>query len=452
MATTAASTHQILEDQLRSDCYALHASRAEVAELQSRHRDIECRYEYLRTVLSNMERSEENLRRTLAYETATSDAVINAARMGQPLPPALAADAATSVLCPPVHLSGKESHKSIFQTACEVEERRLLEKKELEGEIRDMEAVIAAEKRSIGALQHAMYAQAAWGDSLVKKRRRSQMTRAELLQEVEAAQKHTKSFAHDEEVLRLRIAANKQELAAKDRRLQEVQDFTRILSLQIEEVRSAVMSGKRDLLRAQTLDAECSQVARIASDKIQTIDERKNKAAIFASASSPWSAGQKELFAGVCAPGGDRREAASSQRPPQLPSSFPPQTGAQIGDGTHRYQQHQQQQRFAGGVGPSRSPISFSAATGAAIPHRRRSPPPSRDADKKIERSGGDDGTIFTASGSPQQQQQQRQSQLVQNYNDAKADANEWLRRYVGSLRGLHLTALETTSIFPVQQ
>src|SRR3989338_2665015 len=122
MSVTAATSQQILEDQLRTDCYALHAARAEVAELQGRHRDVECRYEYLRTVLANMQRSEDNLARTLAYETATSDAVINAARMGQPLPPALAADAATSVLCPPVHLSGKESHKSIFQSASEVEQ------------------------------------------------------------------------------------------------------------------------------------------------------------------------------------------------------------------------------------------------------------------------------------------------------------------------------------------
>ena len=441
MSITAASTEQILEDQLRTDCYALHASRSEVAELQSRFRDVECRYEYLRTVLSNMQRSEDNLRRTLAYETATSDAVINAARRGEPLPPSLAADAATSVLCPPVHLSGKEASKNIFQTASELEQRRIEEKKLLEKEIKDMETVIEAEKRSIGTLQHAMYAQAAWGDNLVKKRRLSQRTHAQMLQEIEDAQKATKSLSHDEQVLVNRMENQKDEIQAKLRRLQEVEDMTRILSLQIEEVKSAVTTGKRDLVRAQTLDAECGQVARIASNKIDDISTRKSRSGSAALLSQT----RDSMF------NNNKNNTGQSVTTP----AYPPQTGSQIGDGTHRYQQRNNNNMMMSSVRTQESPIQFSTSTPQQ--HQQQSfPPQARKLSSSSQQQGqrrnssssptNIDEIRFTASGSaPAAQQQQNQntnSTAQQRYQDARADTNEWLRRYVGSMRGLHLTAL----------
>lgn len=514
MSTTAATPQQILEDQLRTDCYALHAARAEVAELQSRHRDVECRYEYLRTVLANMTRSEDNLKRTLAYETATSDAVINAARQGQPLPPALAADAATSVLCPPVHLSGKESHKSIFQSASEVEERRAIERKQLQKEIEDMATVIAAEKRSIGALQHAMYAQAAWGDAIVKKRRVSQRSHAEMMREIEDAHKSSNSFAHDENVLRQRLESQKQEMAAKEVRLQEVEDMTRLLSLQIEEVRSAVTTGKRDLLRAQTLDAECGQVARIASEKIQDIGNtamrrsQNQGASLLTHASGPMfvsALGANSInnnstnsrvpavvpTASVFnnnnttinpnyAAKSTRSASNNNQNSSRIPQAYPPVTAAHIGDGTHRFNQQMMMNANINNNSTrqqGKSPIQFTAVDPAGLSSQQQQP----------QNQTSINGTNFNASvdseaqnvaarvyapafgwtaGMPLSQHdtsnnnningtnqplsadpQERRRQLIQNYQSARDDTNEWLRRYVGSMRGLHLTALETATV-----
>lgn len=324
-----------------------------------------------------------------------------------------------------------------------------------------MEVVIEAEKRSIGTLQHAMYAQAAWGDSLVVKRRLSQRTHAERLQDIEDAQKATKHLSHDEKVLATRVEAQKDEIQAKLRRLQEVEDMTRILSLQIEEVKSAVTTGKRDLVRAQTLDAECGQVARIASNRIDDIVARKNR---------PGSAALLSHTRDSMFGGGATSSTSETQQQRQNLQSYPPQHGAQIGDGTHRYKSNITTTTNR----TPESPIVFSAVTTTNQPQQQQQLPARKLSSSAIpnhhnHQFGGsstqnpnqqqqrlsptNDEIRFTASGAPSAWQTttttasaQQPQNLAQAYQDARADTNEWLRRYVGSMRGLHLTALAPSS------
>ena len=475
-----------LEDQLRHNCYELHAARSEVADLMNKQRDVECRFEYLRTVLRNMERAEAQLSRTLAYETSTTEAVLHAAATGQPLPPALAADAATSVLCPPVHL-GRGS-RELFQSGTDVERRQADERRQLLKEIGDMEAVVAAERRSIGTLQHAMYAQAAWGDSVVMQRRRANMTHNELCAETANTQAETRTHAAAEETLRRRMADSQRELEAKGRLLEEVQGAGRILGLQVEELRAAVVAGRRDLLRARTLESECQQVAEVARDKVQSIGRRAAASAAGTGGGEVLAHAAGQMFvaalggsqglvssqagaaaaAAVTGPtaGASRFGASRVQQPhrnnsntPQLFADQPHPVGG-VASGSTRYQQsvnmtatnNANANASAAAAGWSNhnnnnnnnnnnataSPPYPAASAAHAAAAAAATAPTFAWTGTGDSRNSNNNGAIDGADAAS------RQASTAARIAQAQADSNEWLRRYVGSMRGLHLTALET--------